>query len=520
MRTQRTWHLGVVILVAFALVMLLPVGAPAERVVKFPPPDSKPPPPMKSPPRTQASGEDTGILPDFGPTMRKTQERQPPPPTNLTVMYKVEYGEVLKYIYPDGREQTFPQWKSYENDGYQLMTFANQRLADGNNYQYATKPLASPGFDPVDIPLLYMTGDYEFEFTPSEVENLRQFLLDGGTIVFNAARGRDEFSMAVVREMRKVFPHKAFMKMPLDHPVFNTRYRIQQVTVMVNGVQFARPPEVFSVDIGTRAAAILISGGMGAAWSNSAYHPAGKHIVGESAIRLGVNIVGYVLGNTEYGRFLAQQFPVYNGATRPGDVFRFALARYSGSWDVNPAIQNSMQQGLNDNTGIDVDYTPRAVRLDSEELMDYPVVFMTGHYDFELTPSEVENLRAYLQRGGTLVASAAAGLSPFDAAFRRELKRVFPNASFILLPPSHVLFAGGWNIIDRVEYTPRALRDDPSLRDPEYYGLFISDRLAVLYTPYDFLGGVNREPNAYAKGLVGDDALRVAINIITYSMSH
>src|ERR1051326_5346415 len=71
-----------------------PVAAQS-RNVNFPPAESKPPPPAKSPPKTQASGEDTGVLPDFGPAMRKTQDRTPPPPTNLTVMYKVEYGTTL-----------------------------------------------------------------------------------------------------------------------------------------------------------------------------------------------------------------------------------------------------------------------------------------------------------------------------------------------------------------------------------------------------------------------------------------
>lgn len=48
---------------------------------------------------------------------------------------------------------------------------------------------------------------------------------------------------------------------------------------------------------------------------------------------------------------------------------------------------------------------------------------MTGHYDFELTSKEIEGLRRYLERGGMLVASAGAGLKPFDTAFRRELKK-------------------------------------------------------------------------------------------------
>ncbi|HEV3022462.1 MAG TPA: DUF4159 domain-containing protein, partial [Pirellulales bacterium] len=451
-------------------------GAQAQRRVSFPPAESPPPPPVKAPPKTEASGEDTGVLPDAGPSQRKTQTRTPPPPTNLTVMYKLEYGETLEYVHTDGTVQKFEQWKSYPNDGYYLMSQANARLADGNNYQYATKPLASEGFDPVDIPLLFMAGDYDFTFSEAEVANLRQFLGEGGTILFNAARGRDEFSRAVAREMRKVFPQKRFMRAPQDHPLFNTRYRIQQLMTLVNGVQFMQPPEVYTLDIGTRAAAILAPVGMGAAWAAEPYHPQGKHLVGESANRLGVNLVAYVLGSTEYGRFLAQEFPLYDGRTSPGDVVRFAAVSYRGSWDVNPALQNSVLAALKANTGIDVDYAPNAVSLDDPLLGEFPLAFMTGHYDFELTADESAGLRHYLQRGGMLVATAAAGLKPFDVAFRREIQKAFPDAQLLKLPPTHPLFTGGFNPIERVEYTPTALRDDPTLEYPEFHGLFLDGR--------------------------------------------
>jgi len=494
--------------------------AHAQRTVSFPPAESKPPPPVKAPPRTQAGGEDTGILPDYGPSQRKTQDRSPPPPTTLTVMYKVEYGDKLKYVHPDGTVQIFEQWKSYPDDGANLISYSNTRLNDGNNYQYATKPLASKGFDPVDIPILLMTGDYDFTLKPAEVENLRKFIAAGGTMIFNAARGRDEFSRAVAREMRRVFPQKQFMRLPLDHPIFNARYRIQQVLTMVNGVQFQRPPEVYSLDIGTRAAVILVPGGMGAAWSATKYHPAGKHIIGESAIRLGVNLVAYSLGCTEYGKFLAQEFPVFNGRTRPGDVVRFAALRYSGSWDVNPALQNSLLQGLKENTNIDVHYEPNAVGLDDPELGNYPLLFMTGHYDFQFSKEEAEKLAKYLERGGMLVVSSAAGLKPFDKAFKRELKKVFPEGELIKLPPSHALFTGGFNPIDKINYTPTALKDDPTLEAPQFHGLFVDGRLAVVYSPFDLMSALNRESNAYAKGVTPDDAARLVNSVITYALSH
>ena len=87
---------------------------------------------------------------------------------------------------------------------------------------------------------------------------------------------------------------------------------------MVSGVQFMRPPEVYSIDIGTRAAAILVPAAWAPPGATREYHPQGKHLVGESASRLGVNMVAYVLGSTEYGRFLAQEFPEYDGRTAQG----------------------------------------------------------------------------------------------------------------------------------------------------------------------------------------------------------
>jgi hypothetical protein len=506
--------------VCAALVCLVAGHAAAQREVNFPPANAQPPPAAKQPPRTQTGGETTMLPPGAGPAMRQTQERKMPPPTTLAVMYKVQYGEQLKYTYPDGRVQVFPQWQSYKDDGFKLMTMVNERLADGNNYRYAVKPLASPGFDPLDIPLLYMTGDYDFTLQEAEVENLRQFILDGGTILFNAARGRDEFGFAVTREMLKVFPQKRFVRMPPDHPVFQTRYRITDTLTLINGVSYTQPPELYSIDIGTRAAVILVPIGLGSAWSGDAYHPAGRHFVGESAVRMGVNLVAYVLGSTEYGRFLAQKFPVYEDATRSGDVFRYALARYAGSWDLHPGLQNTMLQIVNESTGVGVEYTPHIIDLGNPRLMEFPLVLMTGHYDFRLREAEVSNLRSYLRKGGTLLACAAAGFQPFDLAFRREIRRVAPGSDLIALPPSHPLFGRGWAPVDEVDYTPRALQDNPTLRYPEFYGIFLDHRLAIIYSPYGFFGAVNREPDAYTKGLTADHAGRIAINIVTHALSH
>src|SRR5881409_2000472 len=112
---------------ALVAVLALASVAQAQRTVTFPPAEAPPPPPAKAPPKTQAGGEETDIIPDTGPSMRKTQHRTPPPPTNLCVIHKVEYGDTLQYKHADGTVQKFEQWKSYPNDAVNLVTLTKER---------------------------------------------------------------------------------------------------------------------------------------------------------------------------------------------------------------------------------------------------------------------------------------------------------------------------------------------------------------------------------------------------------
>ena len=56
-----------------------------------------------------------------------------------------------------------------------------------------------------------------------------------------------------------------------------------------------------------------------------------------------------------------------------------------------------------------------AVKLDSEELFAFPLVIMTGEGDFCLTAKERENLQAFINRGGFLLASAGCSSKEWPA---------------------------------------------------------------------------------------------------------
>ena len=91
-----------------------------------------------------------------------------------------------------------------------------------------------------------------------------------------------------------------------------------------------------------------------------------------------------------------------------------------------------------------------ALRLDSSEIFEKkpPYIYITGRKDFRLTDAEVENLRKYLIMGGCIWGDAGlpGRRSPFDIAFRREMKRVVPDADkpFEPLPQDHWIYRNSY----------------------------------------------------------------------------
>ena len=67
----------------------------------------------------------------------------------------------------------------------------------------------------------------------------------------------------------------------------------------------------------------------------------------------------------------------------------------------------------------------------SAALFQYPFLFACGHGNMKFTPAEVANLRRYLTTGGFLWVDDDFGIEP---SFRREMKRIFPDAPLVELP--------------------------------------------------------------------------------------
>ena len=84
--------------------------------------------------------------------------------------------------------------------------------------------LTSP--DLSDYPWIYMVEVGSLQLREDEVLILRKYLLNGGFLMVDDFWGEVQWAN-LAQEMKRVFPEKDFVDLPMDHPVFNCVFSIK-----------------------------------------------------------------------------------------------------------------------------------------------------------------------------------------------------------------------------------------------------------------------------------------------------
>jgi hypothetical protein len=154
----------------------------------------------------------------------------------------------------------------------------------------------------------------------------------------------------------------------------------------------------------------------------------------------------------------------------------------------------------------------KSVKLDSEELFSFPFIVMTGEAEFYLSAKERENLKAYLTRGGFLLASAGCSSKEWDRAFRREMRQVLPDRKLSRIEMDHAMFK---TVKAITELTLSHGGTDPHLEGIENDGTMV-----VVYSPQ----GLNDTAHTAGCCCCGGDeivnSMEVNVNILVYALTH
>ncbi len=164
-------------------------------------------------------------------------------------------------------------------------------------------------------------------------------------------------------------------------------------------------------------------------------HPRGLRVIIDQAREVGANLITYILGSFQLGRFLSSTKVYYEAAAPTRDDFVFAQIVHDGDWDPDPSGVHNLLKFAKDNSTLEVKFKRENVRLKDPKTATYPLLYITGHYEFAWSPEEAAALQRYLKAGGLLLADSCCGRIAFDMAFRREMAKVLPDKHLEKLPP-------------------------------------------------------------------------------------
>ncbi len=153
----------------------------------------------------------------------------------------------------------------------------------------------------------------------------------------------------------------------------------------------------------------------------------------------------------------------------------------------------------------------KRVKLADEELYGFPFAIMTGESAFTLGQAERDNLKAYLENGGFLLASAGCSSKEWDASFRRELARIFPDKPLRKLPMDHALFKTVFEVKGlELSHGGRA----------QLEGLEIDGKIVAIYSAEGLNDTAHMSGCCCCGGNEIQNSVQVNVNILAYALLH
>ncbi|KKL41717.1 hypothetical protein LCGC14_2367500, partial [marine sediment metagenome] len=199
---------------------VLPVSAEP-----FENPKAKKPPRAK--PQRRSAAESVPPLPLPATPLRRSERKRQPSPPALVGM--ITFGG-SRFVMQNGKRVAQEVFPTTQIDIERLTGYANQRL--GIRYRFVGTSLKSFSWDPVEFPLLYITGWTTMPKLPDEIiAKLRRYLYDGGTLVLHAQCGRAEFYESAKENIMRIFPRRKLAMLDTDSPLFRAYMPLDRVRI-------------------------------------------------------------------------------------------------------------------------------------------------------------------------------------------------------------------------------------------------------------------------------------------------
>lgn len=430
--------------------------------------------------RHQNPGGDWGGIPNtcFG-TLFLVRGRAP------VMMNKLDYSPDPGQAPVRGKAPTITSWNQRPRDAANLARFASKSTERFLNWQIVN--LRAPVEDLHDAPILYIAGSHPLNFTKAEQDKLRLFIEQGGLVLGHADCNSKKFADSFRTLGVTLFPSYEFRPVPNTHPIYTSQ--------QFKPSAWRKPPQLMGLSNGSRELMLLLPQGDPARFWQAM-------VVGGSPENheLPTNVFLYAIDRQNL-RTKGQTYMVTATTKLKGEK-KLSVARleYTGNWNPEPAGWRRLAAFMFNQFAAELTVEP--VKLGTAALTGtYQAAHLTGTAAVKLPQAAKDELKKYIEGGGTLIVDAAGGSPEFGTSLRSELEKI-GGGEFKTIKVDDPLYTAGGRSIADPGYRSYTVKQIGRPRGPRILGLQVGGRTAIYFSGEDLSTGLVGQP---VDGIVGYD---------------
>lgn len=382
--------------------------------------------------------------------------------------------------------------------------------------------------DLLQTPVLVISGRDRLKISETLADRLGEYLNQGGTVLFDSTAGDGcgnpaAFEQSVRELCERWFPASKLDRLPTDHPVWYAQHDVKPDAI-------GQDYWVYGLQACCRTAVFYSPKSLSCRWERGSMllrrdrraTPVGRQV--ESAVRIGENVIAYATGRELKDKLDRRSIVGAGTVPEPGrGAVEFSVLELGAGEDQVPRAASNAAAIIRQLRPIQIRSSVDAVALTEKSLASLPLIWVHGRTEFEWTETQRTVLRAYLRRGGVVLASAICGNEAFNTAFRRELNLVLPDAPLQMMPSDHPALSdrfGGFSLNDVTIRQPtdtgrsveiRRRRGAPVIEFAETDSL-----VRVLFSPLDLSCALESRNSIQCPGYSTDDAAKVIANLLLF----
>ncbi len=387
--------------------------------------------------------------------------------------------------------------------------------------------------DLLKSPVLVITGNQSLDFDAELRDQLKAYLDQGGTILFDALAGdgcgdATAFQQSVNALCGEWYPQSKLERLPLSHPVWFAEAPADPVAI-------AKDYWLYGVGACCRTPVFYSPRSLACRWSyggpllRGADLPLAMHPGVVAGITLGENILAYATGRELKDKLdnsvsvLADDAPI---PTR-GAIPIAAGALGAGEEQVSKALPNAATI-IRQKIAVEVIAVDNPIALTDQSLARVGVLYLTGQTEFELDAPSRQALRNYIDREGILLAAPICGNEAFAASFRRELAGLVPDEKLEPMPSEHPAWTTRFGGFDLTNVEIRVPNRRPSANksvgvarrsgSPVMESIQINGVDTVFFSPLDLSCALESQNSIQCPGYATADAAKIIAGVILYAL--